>query len=309
MKLERLQAAGDWRPSTLFWIVLALIFSVEVSVMLVLPYALPGEEGKTYYAILDACLLTSVLSPLLWRLVVVPLQVLAATRLRLLDRIMEAQEAERGRIARDLHDSLGQLLTCLQVGLRAVEESTDDAALRVRLQALRDVGSETHNEIRRISSGLRPTVLDDVGLQPALERHCEDVNRTQAAKAVFSVSGQLTNRLPRSIETTCYRIVQEATTNSLRHGHATEISISMIIEPLALKLIVKDNGDGFDPQVEVDRRGTLKHVGLWSIRERVGLLGGTVSLESDRGAGTTLSVSLPVNHQEVVHGEDSSSHC
>ncbi len=138
MKLERLQAAGDWRPSTLFWIVLALIFSVEVSVMLVLPHVLPGEEGKTYYAILDACLLTSVLSPLLWRLVVVPLQVLAATRLKLLDRILEAQEEERGRIARDLHDSLGQLLTCLQVGLRAVEESTDDVALRVRLQALRD---------------------------------------------------------------------------------------------------------------------------------------------------------------------------
>ncbi len=147
-----------------------------------------------------------------------------------------------------------------------------------------------------------------MGLQAALERHSEDLNRTQAAKVTLSVTGELANRLPRAIETACYRIVQEATTNSLRHGRATEISIAMSMAPQVLTLVVKDNGAGFDPQVEVDRRGTLKRVGLWSIRQRVGLLGGSVSLESERGAGTTLSVSLPISHQDEVHGEDSSTH-
>ncbi len=300
IRLERMLAVAEVQPAKLFLAVLALIFGVEAAVMVVMPYFIPNDQKELYYAVLDACLLTSTLAPLLWWLVIVPLRVLAATRLRLLDRIMEAQEEERGRIARELHDSLGQLLTCLQVGLRAAEESTVDDLLRTRLQELRNVGSETHREIRRIASGLRPPVLDDVGLQAALERHCEDFNKTTSITATLAVDDESQTRLPGPVETACYRIVQEATTNALRHGKATLIDVVLKIEPMQLRLSIQDNGCGFDPKTRISRKGTHQSIGLWSIQERVELLSGTVSLESAPGAGTTVLVTLPLSETERV---------
>lgn len=305
IRLQRLLVATEVQPAKLFLTVLTLIFGVEAAVMVVMPIFIPNDQKELYYAILDACLLTGALAPLLWWLVIVPLRVLAATRLRLLDRIMETQEEERGRIARELHDSLGQLLTCLQVGLRAAEELTDDDALRSRLEELRNVGAETHREIRRIASGLRPPVLDDVGLQAALERHCEELNRTTAVTSSYLTEGAAETRLPGPVETACYRIAQEATTNALRHGKATQVSIVLRIEPEQVILSIRDNGCGFDPKARQVRHGTHRSIGLWSIQERAELLSGSVSLESAPGAGTTVIVKLPWQDFEQEAGSES----
>lgn len=307
VRLERMLAATEVRPAKLFFAVLSLIFGVEATVMFVMPYFLPNDQKEIYYAVLDACLLTGTLAPLLWWLVIVPLRVLAATRLRLIDLILEAQESERGQLARELHDSLGQLLTCLQVGLRATEESTTDEKVQSRLQELRNVGAETHREIRRIASGLRPTVLDDVGLQAALERHCEELNRTKAVMATLAVEGDSQKRMPGAVETACYRIAQEATTNALRHGKATKINISLQVKRDEVRLSVQDNGCGFDPKAKQTRQGTHQSIGLWSIQERVELLSGTVSLESAPGMGTTVLVTLPLGEVAQSASESATS--
>lgn len=298
LQLERLLAVSEVRPARLFLTVLSLIFGVEATVMVAMPQLFPNDQEKLYYAIFDACFLTGVLAPLLWWLVIVPLRTLAATRLRLLDRILEAQEEERGRIARELHDSIGQLMTCLQVGLRAAEESISDVVLQQRLQELRNVGAESHREIRRISSGLRPTVLDDVGLQAALERHCDDLHRMSGIEADLCASGLTQQRLPQAMETACYRIVQEATTNAIRHGQATRLSIELQIENDVLHLSVRDNGCGFDLQQVLEQRGPQNSVGLWSIEERAELLHGSVSIESTLGVGTTIFVQFPIPSDE-----------
>lgn len=294
------------RPGRLFLIMLGLIFVVESGIMILLPKIMPTGSGELRHAVIDAFLLNILLGPVLWWLVIVPLRELADVRSALLDRLLKAQEEERGRIARDLHDGLGQLLTCLQVGLRAVEESTTDEALQQRLRDLRQVGSQTHEEIRRMASGLRPTVLDDLGLGPALLRYCSDLNRTEAVKASVTATGLSAGRLPSEIETACYRVVQEATTNAMRHGAAREVIIDLKITGPLVNLEIRDNGCGFDPEAVMRRSGAEQPIGLWSIRERVESLHGTVSVESVPGDGTVVKVLIPVPNTEERYGEDSS---
>ena len=184
MKATRTRVWYIVNPRRLFLVVLGLIFGVEATVMLLLPVLLPKGASAPYTAIFDACLLTVMLAPLMWWLVIRPLRSLAETRTELLARVLSAQEEERGRIARDLHDGLGQSLTCLTVGLRAVEERSSDEAVRQHVQELRRIGSETHQEIRRLATGLRPSVLDDLGL--AAVEVSGSRGRRPAARAEFS---------------------------------------------------------------------------------------------------------------------------
>lgn len=294
MKATRARVWYIVKPWRLFVVVLGLIFAVEATVMFLLPVLLPVGVSATYVAVFDACLLTLLLAPLLWALVIRPLRSLAETRTELLSRVLTAQEEERGRIARDLHDGLGQSLTCLTVGLRAVEERSSDAAVREHVQELRRIGSETHQDIRRMATGLRPSVLDDLGLAAALERYLDDISKIHGVQTKLDVDGLANSRLPNAVETTLYRIVQEATTNAIRHGAATEIQLTVRRTPKSVELQIRDNGCGFDPQAAFRRCGQAHSFGLCSMRERVDLLSGTLNIDSSPGAGTLVTVRIPL---------------
>ena len=181
----------------------------------------------------------------------------------------------------------------------SVNRDCTAASVRQHLQELRRVGADAHQEIRRLATGLRPSVLDDVGLSAALERHFDDIHKVQGLVTNLDLSGLSLERLPRDIETTLYRIVQEATSNAIRHGGATEIQLVVQRNAKTLELVLHDNGCGFDPIAAFRGCRESRSFGLCSMRERVDLLSGTLHVDSAIGAGTTVKVQIPVPHQSA----------
>lgn len=289
------------RPGWLFLLVLSSAFTSEVVVMVVLPYFLPAQSSFSSAALIDACLLTVLLAPLLWWLVVKPLRKVADARQQLLSFAMSAQENERRRIAGELHDGLGQVLTCLLVGLRTIEELSSDEQVRLQAGELRRIGGEAHDEIRRLARGLRPAVLDDAGLVPALERFLQDVRASHKVEANLILACDEPPRLSSDVETTLYRMVQEGVTNAIRHGAATKIGVTMRCSPRAVEVSIEDDGSGFDPGRTLRGNADNQPFGLLSIRERAELAGGVVAIESTPGVGSRLQVRVPIADTEPRH--------
>jgi len=289
------------RPGWLFLLVLSSAFCSEVIVMVVLPYVLPAQSSFGSAALVDACLLTLLLAPLLWWLVVRPLRKVADARQQLLSFAMSAQENERRRIAGELHDGLGQVLTCLLVGLRTIEELSSDEQVRNQASDLRRIGGEAHDEIRRLARGLRPAVLDDAGLVPALERFLQDVRASHKVEASLILAGDEPPRLSSNVETTLYRIVQEGVTNAIRHGAATKIGVTVRCSPRVVEVSIEDDGSGFDPGRTLRGNADNQPFGLLSIRERAELAGGVVVIESTPGVGSRLHVRVPIADAEPRH--------
>lgn len=291
---------GRIRPLLLFAIILVLLFLIEVLVMLVLPQLQLDHQNSLAVALLDACVLTVVLAPLLWFLIIRPLQRLAAARRQLLALALSVQESERGRIARDLHDSLGQALTSLTIGLRTIEESSTDEQIKNYAQELRRIGSETHEDVRRLARGLRPSVLDDLGLLPALERYVDDLRHTNNLQV--SLQHQCAGRrFDDEIETAIYRIVQEAATNTIRHGQATSLQVKLSCDARAVTIEISDDGLGFDVAA-MHADPTKTPFGLLSIHERAGILGGKATISSQPKQGTKVHVTIPLTHPQEAHG-------
>jgi signal transduction histidine kinase len=292
------------RPARLFASILIVVFVLEILIMLVMPRFLSLTEYPVLTACIDSFTLTTVLAILLWNLVVKPLQKLAQTRQKLLAQILQIQEQERRRIALDLHDGLGQSLTSLMVGLRTLQDSTTDNNIQSQAQYLREIGSKTHTEIRAISRGLRPGILDDFGLIPALEKLFEETRNTQPIAIQFQ--HQYTEENPRyqeAIETAIYRIVQEALANAIRHGHAQHIQVILQDQDQLLTVTIFDDGQGFDTtRLKSTNNSTL---GLLSIHERACLLHGRVQITSRPAAGTTVLVQIPIDtttkHEQDQH--------
>lgn len=296
------------RPWRLFLVVLVSVFVLEAAVMFVLPLLLPARSGYIVEAMIDALLLTIMLAPVLWLLVIRPLQVLVDVRTQLLQRVLTAQEDERGRIARDLHDGLGQSLTSLLVGLRAVEEISTEPQVRQQLDELRRIGGETHEEIRRLARGLRPAVLDDVGLAAAIDRLCADVEQASGGRVRVWFEYDESHRLPPAVETACFRIVQEALANAIRHGNCSEIEVQLDVTSDEVGLSVRDNGSGSPAAPRPSPADTQDPFRLWTIRERVALLGGSVQIELPTSGGTRVTCRIPVDLTEPHDGEDPSAH-
>jgi len=210
-----------------------------------------------------------------------------AARTRLLDKLITAQEEERKRIARELHDTVGQSLSSLIVGIAVLDRlSGEEAELKSR--ELQRLGAETLTEVRDLSRELRPSALDDLGLTAALERYAEDFSiRYDGISA--DVQANLPDRLPPAVETALYRIVQEAMTNAARHGDGTNVSILLVQRPDTVRAIIDDNGSGFNP--EAVRRNQTS-VGVHAMQERAELLGGQLEIESGPD-GTTVYVEVP----------------
>ena len=204
-------------------------------------------------------------------------------------RVVDAQEAERARLARELHDETGQALTSILLGLKSLEERVESADRGAAFAALRDLVVATLHDVRRLAVELRPAVLDDFGLVPALERLRDSISE-QGQIAVEVQSDLDGQRLPAEIETALYRIVQESLTNVVKHADASRVTV-WLRRPSDrnVELVIHDDGAGFDPN-EV-RDGGL---GLVGMRERVALLGGRMSVESSEGAGTMLTAEVPL---------------
>lgn len=207
-----------------------------------------------------------------------------ALRERLVGQIMVAQEEERGRIARELHDGIGQTVTSLAVGLRSLEEAATREEAASQAKALRKTAAGAVEEVRRIARGLRPSVLDDLGLAEAL-RH--------GVAADVHIHGSAMDRLPGAVETTVYRIVQEAMTNVVRHAAAGSVGVVIHGAATMLTAIIEDDGCGFE--VAADDTGSGRGFGIQSMKERAALLNGTVEIESSLGKGTSVFVRIPLN--------------
>ena len=224
------------------------------------------------------------------------LSIAHAHRRQLLERIVGAQEDERRRIARELHDEIGQGLTALVLQLSAAEGSLRPEAgeIRAQLETIRAQGSEMIENVRRLMLDLRPAVLDDLGLVPAI-RWCAESHLVPAGIDMhIAVSGlDEHDRLPRRLELVAFRLVQEAITNVVRHAGARHVVISLARVAPALEIVVEDDGHGFDVE-PVSTPNDGRGWGLAGMRERVALLGGTLSVESRLHRGTRVSARIPV---------------
>lgn len=211
----------------------------------------------------------------------------ARSRSRVLAATIAAQEAERARVARDLHDDIGQALTSVLLWLRLVE--ADDRAA-VPAGELRELVADALKRTRRLAFDLRPTVLDDVGLAPALSRLADDLAQRVTGLVIDTVVDDDAEQLTFTTEvaTVVYRVVQEALTNVVRHADATWASVTVTVRGGVLRAVVEDDGRGFDPGAPTDS------LGLRGMLERAQLVGGTLEVVSTPESGATVVLEVPL---------------
>lgn len=221
-----------------------------------------------------------------------------ALRGKLLEKIIGAQEDERRRIARELHDQAGQALTALILNLEMAEQASVPVGTQ-RLAKLRGIAEETLAELRRMIYDLRPTILDDLGLAAAIRWYVKENVEREGLAVAMTITGA-DDRLPHHIETAVFRIVQEALTNVLKHAQAQHATVDVAVTPAQVRVVITDDGRGFDlAQVTTRREGGM---GLLGMRERAELLGGTLRMESRNGAGTRVEAVIP--RGAPVNGQD-----
>jgi len=215
----------------------------------------------------------------------------------LLERMLSAQEEERRRIARELHDEAGQLLTSLLVGLRTLEDSRNIADAKAKGHRLREITAQAIDEVGRLARGLHPTVLDDHGLGVALSRYVTEYAKTHNIAVDLALNELDSSDLPPAVQIGLYRILQEALTNVARHSGAKAVSIAFARSTTALKVAVTDNGRGLD--IKALAVVSSNRLGIQGMRERAAMLGGTVSFTS-KGTGTRILVQIPLTGQQGV---------
>lgn len=219
-------------------------------------------------------------------------------RTELLGRMVFAQEDERRRIAREMHDQFGEQLTALGLRIRMLKETAGGRAdLAEKIAALEQVAQQLDRDVDHLVWELRPTALDDLGLRAALANYIQDWSQRVRISAELHTTGLTTDRLASEIETTLYRIAQEALNNIAKHAQAGHVEIILERRTDQVSLIVEDDGVGFDAsQVDGERRG----FGLLGMQERAALVGATLHIESTPGEGTTIFVRMPVTPVAAV---------
>lgn len=218
----------------------------------------------------------------------------------LLHQVVSAQENERQRIARELHDGTGQIMTGLGLGLAAARASVtaDPNLADEQLVELSRLNAQALDELRRIVAGLRPSTLDDLGLVPTLKAHVRDFEERTGVPTKFTVKGKR-KRLRSELETIIFRITQEALTNVARHANASSASVQLHFNQNCLKLFVSDDGQGFNPEEALHPMEHSRTAwGLLGIQERVALAGGICFILSEPGAGTTIHATVPLLTEE-----------
>jgi len=223
---------------------------------------------------------------------------LSTTRQELLQRLITVQEDERRRIARELHDSLGQYLSALTLDLARVQTlQGTPPGVRAELAHLQTLAAEIDAEMDRLTLELRPPALDDLGLEDALRHYVQQWGAASDI-AVEVVTRGHSERLPLGAEATAYRVMQEALTNIRRHAQARHVSVILERGADVLRLIVEDDGVGFDPEAVARERSGGRQLGLVGMRERAALAGGTVTIESTPHNGTTIYLRIPLGGEQ-----------
>ena len=227
-----------------------------------------------------------------------------ALRGELLHQIVSAQEHERIRIARELHDSIGQALTALGLGYAAVGKTvtSDPQLATTQLKELKEMSTQALTELHHLIRDLRPSLLDDLGLVPALKNQVRLFEDSNSCVVDFQVDGRL-RRLPPDLETIVFRIVQEALTNISKHAHAAHIYLTLNFAEAAIYIKVTDDGVGFNAEAMMDNKTQANHRwGLLGMQERATLVGGHFNIESTPNQGTTVDVCIPLSQEPDVIG-------
>ena len=202
---------------------------------------------------------------------------------RLRSQVLAAEDEERKRVARELHDDTGQALTTILVGLRGLEGARGRRDLLVRVRTLREVVTDAMQGVRRLARALRPAVLDDLGLAPAIASLVQDLREHTEIAAEFQADG-FDERLSPQTEVVLYRLAQEALTNVARHAQAHRVLVCLARDGQLVRLSVEDDGVGFDAA----SRWTSGGLGLFGMQERLSLVGGSLRIDSRPGKGTRI---------------------
>ncbi len=213
-------------------------------------------------------------------------------------RLIEAQETERRHIARELHDEIGQALTAVKINLQAIQRLPDPSTLTAYLQESIEIVERALQQVRNLSLDLRPSLLDDLGLIAALRWYID----RQAQRAGFTArltADPIETRLPADIETTCFRVAQQALTNIVRHAQARHVDVELRHSDAVLELIIRDDGVGFDVQAALDNAVKGASLGLLGMQERVLLIGGQIEIRSAPGQGTEIQARLPLTSKPL----------
>jgi PAS domain S-box-containing protein len=213
----------------------------------------------------------------------------------LLEHVLQAQEEERQRISRELHDETGQLMTSLLIGLRSLSDARRLADARQHAQHLREIASRAIGELSRLARGLHSSMLDDLGLEAALRRYTDEFSSTHCIDVKLDLTANL-SALRRSQQLNLYRIIQEALTNVARHAHASEVCINLANAGKTLRVSIRDNGVGFAPLS--DSTGMAGHLGIAGMKQRAAMLGGALGITSQPQQGVTLELSIPLEGKE-----------
>jgi signal transduction histidine kinase len=217
----------------------------------------------------------------------------------LLHQVVSAQERERQRIARELHDGTGQALTALGLGFAAasvnVQHNPNLAA--VQLTELKTMSMQALQELRDLISDLRPSLLDDLGLVPALQSQVQSFTQRTGVPVDFVLNGRR-QRVQAEIETIVFRIAQEALTNVAKHAQASRVTVQIGFDENVLNLEIRDDGAGFEPPAAFEAADGPHQVwGLLGMQERVALVGGSCVVHSKPGEGTAVQVTIPIKNE------------
>lgn len=214
-------------------------------------------------------------------------------RREFLSRLVFAQEDERRRIAREMHDQFGEHLTALALRIRLLNDAAGDRPdLGAHIESMKTIAQRLDHDVEQLVWQLRPTALDDLGLRSALANYVQDWSARVGIAARLHTTGLMDDRLPPDVETALYRIAQEALTNVAKHAAASNVEVILERRTDSVLLIVEDDGVGFDP---ASRETSAEGFGLVSMRERAALVGATLEIESSSGNGTAILVRLPTS--------------
>jgi PAS domain S-box-containing protein len=215
-------------------------------------------------------------------------------RTELLQRIVTAQEDERGRIARDIHDQLGQRITALRLQIASIGNHDGEATNQNgQLELLKRTALRLDSEVSFLAWELRPASLDDLGLPEAAKAFLDEWSHNYKISSDFNIRGFSKRRLANEAETQLYRIMQEALNNVAKHANASRVNVLLEWSKTEVRLIIEDNGKGFDVMKSTSKKTSGHGLGLLGMSERAALVGGRVEIESARGKGTTIFASVP----------------
>ena len=222
---------------------------------------------------------------------------------RLSSELLKVQEDERKRISRELHDSIGQSLAAIKFGaenlLSQMRQDATEASVEM-LESLIPLVQQASDEVRRIHTDLRPSLLDDLGIVSTVSWFCREFEKLYSGIRIEKGIDIEESQVPEALKTAIFRVLQEALNNIAKHGNADHVKISLRGTDGQVKLAVEDNGQGFDVDLVLSEKSLSRGIGLTSMKERTELSGGSFSVESTRGAGTTVRASWQRNSIDPI---------